>query len=301
MQKDYPNNKTMLILEDGEYESTSEDEDDPAADLTHFDDAQEEDEENGVVYCNFEEGPSLVVTPKVLTVQPKIDHEQRCNLFQTKAKVDGKVCKVIIDGGSCHSLASKEICNKLGLNLVRHPHPYHVQWFSDCGEVKIQFMVQVTFQIGDYCDTVECDVVPMTVCHLLLGRPWQYDRAVQHDGCANQYKLRWKEKDIVLRPMTPSQIINENCQKLEVVVQSDKKREQKIVIHKSVSESHKPKQNGKKKSEGEKLVMLATKSEMREMRDDPTMLHFVLLYKDALISTNELTSLPSVVSCFAGV
>lgn len=80
-----------------------------------------------------------------------------------------------------------------------------------------------------------------------------------------------------------------------------KKSEQKSVIHKSVSESHKPKQSGKKKSEGERLVMLATKSEMREMRDDPTMLHFVLLYKDALISTNELTSLPSVVSCFAGV
>jgi hypothetical protein len=36
----------------------------------------------------------------------------------------------------------------------------------------------VDFQIGPYKDTVECDVVPMTVCHLLLGRPWQFDSDV---------------------------------------------------------------------------------------------------------------------------
>jgi hypothetical protein len=28
-------------------------------------------------------------------------------------------------------------------------------------------------------------VVPMNVCHLLLDRPWQYDRDVCHNGKAN--------------------------------------------------------------------------------------------------------------------
>jgi hypothetical protein len=32
----------------------------------------------------------------------------------------------------------------------------------------------------------------MDVCHLLLGRPWQYDRNVVHDGRMNTYTL---EKD----------------------------------------------------------------------------------------------------------
>ena len=67
------------------------------------------------------------------------------------------------------------MCEKLGLTLIKYPHPYHVQWFSDCGDVKVQYMVKVTFSIHDYIDTFECDVVPMTVCHLLLGRPWQFD------------------------------------------------------------------------------------------------------------------------------
>jgi hypothetical protein len=42
---------------------------------------------------------------------------QRHNLFQTRAKVQEKVVKVIIDGGSYHNLASHEMVDKLGLKL----------------------------------------------------------------------------------------------------------------------------------------------------------------------------------------
>ena len=52
----------------------------------------------------------------------------------------------------------------------------------------------------------------------------------------------------------------------------------------------------KKKGEGENLVMLATKSEMSEVRNNPEQVLFVLVYKDILISANDMTSLPSVVS-----
>jgi hypothetical protein len=50
----------------------------------------------------------------------------------------------------------------------------------------------VEFKIGGYNDKVLCDVIPMDVCHLLLGRPWKYDRNVVHDGRMNTYTL---EKD----------------------------------------------------------------------------------------------------------
>jgi hypothetical protein len=62
----------------------------------------------------------LVVT-QILSVQVKeVENGQRHNLFQM-AKVEGKVCKVIIDGGSCNNLASKQMVGKLGLKLLRHP------------------------------------------------------------------------------------------------------------------------------------------------------------------------------------
>jgi hypothetical protein len=74
------------------------------------------------------------------------------------------VCKIIIDGGSCHNLASKEIVDKLGLKLLKRPHPYHVQWLNNSGSIKIVQRVKVPFKIGEYIDTVKCDVAPMTVC-----------------------------------------------------------------------------------------------------------------------------------------
>ena len=42
--------------------------------------------------------------------------------------------------------------------------------------------------------------------------------------------------------------------------------------------------------------MLATKSELREVRNNPYQVLFVLVNKDVLISPNDITSLPSVVA-----
>ena len=32
----------------------------------------------------------------------------------------------------------------------------------------------VKFQIGTYKYVELCDIIPMVVCHILLGRPWEY-------------------------------------------------------------------------------------------------------------------------------
>ena len=179
---------------------------------------------------------------KVLTTQVHENEDQRYNIFQTCAGIGGRSIKVIVDGGSCHNLASTELCQKLNLQLRKHPHPYHVQWLSESGNVKIQHTVSVSFKIGAYEDTIECDVVPMTVCHMLLGRPWQYDMKATHDGHSNVYSSKVNDKTFVLRPMTPSQIIADNAKALaraqEEKAQSEKSGER--VIHQNASERHKP-------------------------------------------------------------
>ncbi|KAK1685099.1 hypothetical protein QYE76_045947 [Lolium multiflorum] len=74
---------------------------------------------------------TIVVSQRALNVLPSAS-TQRCNLFQIKASVGpDKACKVIIDGGSCRNLASKELCTKLKLKYLPHPHPYYIQWLSD--------------------------------------------------------------------------------------------------------------------------------------------------------------------------
>jgi hypothetical protein len=55
---------------------------------------------------------------------------------------------VIIDGGSCHNLASKELCAKMKQKYLPNPNPYYIHWLSDNGEMKVSYMVRVEFQIG---------------------------------------------------------------------------------------------------------------------------------------------------------
>ncbi|KAK1602118.1 hypothetical protein QYE76_017161 [Lolium multiflorum] len=140
-KKDCPNRKVMIINDDNEYETG--DDADP--------DAPEDDDYDSDSFDAYpSEAQTIVVSQRVLNVQPSAS-TQRCNLFQTKALVGpDKACKVIIDGGSCRNLASKELCAKLKLKYLPHPHPYYIQWLSNNGEMKVSHMVRVDFEIGPY-------------------------------------------------------------------------------------------------------------------------------------------------------
>ena len=57
------------------------------------------------------------------------------------------------------------------------------------------------FQIGTYKDEILCDIMPMDVIHILLGRPWQYDKKVVHDGRKNTYSVEKYGKRHTLSPL----------------------------------------------------------------------------------------------------
>jgi hypothetical protein len=84
--------------------------------------------------------------------------------------------------------------------------------------MKIIHKVRVPFTVGDYVDEVECDVLPLEVCGVLLGRPWQYDRNAMHDGRENTYFFVHDGKQWTLKPMTDDHIKSDVVQ----VVRKDK-------------------------------------------------------------------------------
>jgi hypothetical protein len=86
--------------------------------------------------------------------------------------IKGKACKLMVDGGSYYNGICKAVVMTLGLSTWRIPKPKHVAWFNSCGMLKVTHKVHVSFTVGDYVDEVECDVLPLEVCGLLLGRPW---------------------------------------------------------------------------------------------------------------------------------
>lgn len=107
----------------------------------------------------------------------------------------------MVDSGSCENIVSTETVSKLGISTKPHPKPYKLAWSKKGGEVQVDKHARITFSIGTvYRDEVWCDVVTMNACHLLLGRLWQYERCVIHDGRANTYSFMFKGVKVVLAP-----------------------------------------------------------------------------------------------------
>ncbi|KAH9649250.1 hypothetical protein KPL70_025911 [Citrus sinensis] len=160
------NKRAMILRDDGDVETESESDDDPMPPL--------KDANYGVEYPV---DGKLMVARLALNVQVKEDAEvQHDNIFHTRCHIKDKICSMIIDGGSYTNVASTSLVEKLNLKTLKHPRPYKLQWLNDCGEVKVNKQVLVSFSIGRYKDEVLCYVIPMHAGHILLGQPWQYDR-----------------------------------------------------------------------------------------------------------------------------
>ena len=96
---------------------------------------------------------------------------------------------MVIDSGSTKNMVSCEMVNKLGLKKIPHECPYKISWLTDDQSLLVNEKAIVDFQIGGYHDSVVCDVLPMDCCHLLLGRPWKYDKRELYDGRENTYTI----------------------------------------------------------------------------------------------------------------
>ena len=140
----------------------------------------EEEERQGV--CNMEEqeevveevdeGELLVLRRALSTKRGELE-EQRENIFHTRCTIQGKVCSLIIDGGSCANVASLTMVEKLGLQASAHPHPYNIQWLNQGNGLQVNSRCLISFLIGKhYHDELWCDIIPwmhVTSCWVGLG------------------------------------------------------------------------------------------------------------------------------------
>jgi hypothetical protein len=150
-----------------------------------FDEAADEED---VIYGDTGE---MLVVRRVLNSSPVQDDVWlRNNIFHTRCSSHGKVCDVIIDSESCENVISEIMVQKLPLKTEKHPKPYKLSWLEKGKCVQVDQRCLVNFSTGEkYRDKIWCDVVPMDACHLLLGRLWQFDRKVHHDGFKNTYSF----------------------------------------------------------------------------------------------------------------
>jgi hypothetical protein len=111
-----------------------------------------------------------------------------------------------VDSGRKNNLISTKIVEKLELERTYHPSPYRISWLQKGHQVTVTKKCLVEFKIVGYNDKILCDFIPMDVCHLLLGRPWKYDKNVIHDGRMNTYTLEKNGRTHMLLPIKNKEV-----------------------------------------------------------------------------------------------
>jgi hypothetical protein len=173
----------------------------------------------------------------LLTPDKEVENPvQRNSLFQTACKTKDRVCKVIVDSGSTDNLISTEMVEKIELETIEHPSPYRVSWLQKGHQVNVTKQCLVEFKIGGYKDEILCDVIPMDVCHLLLGRPWKYDINVIHDGRKNTYTLEKNGRTHMLLSIKDKEVKPEVSNTIllmsgkELLIEVKKKEEPQFIV-----------------------------------------------------------------------
>nr|XP_027082271.1 uncharacterized protein LOC113704582 [Coffea arabica] len=175
-----PNRSIMYMNEEGVWQSEGDDE---YADMPPLEEERKDDD-----MVEIEEDPvaRTMVTMRVLNAQAQEDDLQRTNIFHTRCKIGDEVCLMIIDSGSCTNCVDADFVEQNHIPWTYHPKPYRLSWLNDGGKVKVTKQALIAFSIGRYKDQVLCDVIPMHASHVLLGRPWEYDRQADHIGLTNK-------------------------------------------------------------------------------------------------------------------
>nr|GFB47675.1 reverse transcriptase domain-containing protein [Tanacetum cinerariifolium] len=95
--------------------------------------AEPESDEPSDELVYLDRGEALVIQ-RVLNVDvSKSDDDNswlRNHNFRTKCTSKGKICNMIIDGGSCENVVSTYMVEKLGMKMEDHPEPYQLTWLK---------------------------------------------------------------------------------------------------------------------------------------------------------------------------
>ena len=74
----------------------------------------------------------LAMVTRRAFITPRADESDwlRNNVFQSTCTILGKVCRFIIDGGSCENIISEEVVRKLEIKTSNHLKPYKLACFK---------------------------------------------------------------------------------------------------------------------------------------------------------------------------
>ncbi|XP_074265604.1 uncharacterized protein LOC141588046 [Silene latifolia] len=145
----------------------------------------------------------VFVTPEEETVQGNVETDGEGKVYDLDP-LSEEEC--LVSAGSCANVVARDLVDELKLQTKDRVKPYKLHWLNGENGIQVKKQALVSLSLGPYADEVWCDIIPMNACHILLGRPWQFDRKVEHDGRANAYSVMKGNVRYNLKPMSPNKI-----------------------------------------------------------------------------------------------
>ena len=115
-------------------------------------------------------GTTLTDIPTGFETPLSSENPIRTAIFTTFTKIGANVIKILIDSGSVVNAVSAASILSLGLQPQLHPRPYKAMWINDAF-LAVTSRCIVPLQVAGYQEEVWCDILPMGVGSVLLGRP----------------------------------------------------------------------------------------------------------------------------------
>lgn len=147
----------------------------------------------------------------------------------------------------------------------------------------------------------------MQATHIILGRPWQFDRKVSWDGFTNKYSFSDCNKKIVLVPLTPQQVQKDQTslqREFELELEKKKKQEsegngkqnrEEIKVETGRGKMERKKANSSSaievRNEGKQMVLVKAKTVRKALFSNQPLLS--LFCKQVFVANQLDVSLPS--------
>ena len=126
----------------------------------------------------------------------------RTSIFATFTRIADTVIKILVDSGSVVNAVAAASVPALGLTPEVHPLPYKAMWINDLS-LAVTHRCLVPLRVASYEADIWCDILPMGVGSILLGRPWLYDFDVAQYGRANKCVFYFGGSKQVWKPYIP--------------------------------------------------------------------------------------------------
>ncbi|XP_043689425.1 uncharacterized protein LOC122640330 [Telopea speciosissima] len=173
--------------EQGIYALPPEDDDDGAA---YFDDLGDELGDTRGVH----------IVARIFSAESQGEDWRHSCIFYTRLRAGECTAQIIVDSGSCVNVVFEDLVKKANLKFEKHQMPYKVSLLNG-NKLDVNKRCYVPLQAQKYSEEIWCDIIPMRMTDVLLGRPWLYGNDVALLGRKNLCVFQHKGEEIKWYPL----------------------------------------------------------------------------------------------------